>query len=96
MPNQEIIKKLQTLKPTLYIKYNITSLELFGSCARNSMKDGSDIDILVEFSETPDLFTFLKLEEELQNELSSQVDLVPKRKLKPELKEIIEREAIFI
>lgn len=96
MSKHEIVQKLKTLKPTIWDKYHISSLQLFGSNARGEAQEQSDIDLLVEFSSAPDLLTFLELEEELQNELSSQVDLVPKRKLKPELKEIIEREAIFI
>ena len=96
MYKHEIVQKLKTLKPTIWNKYHISSLELFGSSARNEAQEQSDIDLLVEFSDTPDLLTFIELEDSLQKSLGQKIDLVPKRKLKPELKEIIEREAILI
>ncbi len=46
-------------------QYKIRSLGLFGSYVRGEQKKNSDVDILVEFCETPGLFTFIRLEEEL-------------------------------
>ena len=56
----------------------------------------SDIDILVEFKKTPDLLRFIELEEYLSASLQNSVDLVPKRKLKAEIRDQILKEAIAI
>ncbi len=91
-----IQKKIDRLYPLLKRKYNIKRLALFGSYVRNEAYDESDIDLLVEFSITPDLLTFIELEEFLGAELGKKVDLVPFRKLKNILKERILREAVYL
>ncbi len=93
---ESILKKLLVLKPLLFNTYHVSSLELFGSYARGNQTDSSDIDILVDFSTTPDLLNFIKIEELLQKELGKKVDLVPKRKLRFELAPNILHEAIAI
>ncbi len=59
-------------------------------------RDDSDIDILVDFHVTPDLLTFIELEEFLSENLKKRVDLVPARKLKSSLKEQILKEAVVL
>ena len=49
----------------LFEKYGIKKAAVFGSCARNEMHRGSDVDILVEFTDlsSPLLFVELKRRE---------------------------------
>ncbi len=77
-------------------KYSVESFYLFGSYARDEQTDNSDIDLLVDFKKTPDLLTFIELEEFLSDSLQKHVDLVPKRKLKMAIKEQVLKEAIAI
>jgi hypothetical protein len=91
-----ILQKLSVLKAQLAPNYHITSLALFGSMARNEATEKSDIDVLVDFSQTPDLLTFIELEEKLKIALGKNVDLVPKRKLRAELSQSILKEAIAV
>ena len=77
-------------------RYDIDSLYLFGSFARDEQSVNSDIDLLVEFKKTPDLLTFIELEEYLSASLQNSVDLVPKRKLKAEIRDQVLKEAIAI
>ena len=91
-----ILQKLSSLKTQLSQNYHVTSLALFGSMARDEATEKSDIDVLVDFSLTPDLLTFIELEEKLKNALGKNVDLVPKRKLRAELSQSILKEAIAI
>lgn len=76
--------------------YAVESLYIFGSYARNEQTETSDIDILVDFKKTPDLLTFIEMEEYLSKKLNSNVDLVPKRKLKAQIKDKILQEAIDV
>jgi len=57
------------LLPDLRERYAIDTLEIFGSRARIGADDKSDLDILVRFSETPDLLTLVALENELSEKL---------------------------
>ena len=79
--------------------YNVSSFALFGSAAKDSMNEQSDLDFLVEFSEEIDVlnyadnyFSFL---EELENLLGKKIDLVSKNSLKnPILIEEIHRSKV--
>ncbi len=97
MHNKEDIKKtIYILNHELKNRYHVKSLSLFGSYVRGEARDDSDIDILVDFDVTPDLLTFIELEEFLSNKLKKSVDLVPARKLKSSLKEQILKEAVVL
>lgn len=87
---------MRELKPYLDKKYSVSDIYIFGSFARNEQTDESDIDVLVDFRKTPDLLTFIEIEEFLSKNLHHKIDLVPKRKLKAQLKEQIMEEAIAI
>ncbi len=93
---KSVKNSLISLKPYLQRKYNISSIALFGSYAREEQTDKSDIDILVDFKKTPDLLTFIEIEEFLKEKLKTTVDLIPQRKLKPQIKSQILNEAIKI
>jgi predicted nucleotidyltransferase len=90
----EVLVKLREHMPILREKYSVKALELFGSFVKSQQKGESDIDILVEFSNPIDLFTFVELEEFLSKVLGRKVDLVMKDTLKPRIKERILKEAI--
>jgi uncharacterized protein len=55
---------------------------IFGSFARGDNRKGSDIDILVEFKESPTLLTLIKLENDLSEILGIKVDLITTGALK--------------
>ena len=77
-------------------KYQVSEIGIFGSFVRNEQKRRSDIDILVDFSEIPDLLKFIELERYLQKLLKKKVDLVDKQGIKPKLKDIIMKEVDYI
>jgi len=93
---EQIKHNMLTLKPYLINKYSVETLYIFGSYAREEQTQKSDLDILVDFKKTPDLLTFIELEEYLSKQLHQNVDLVPKRKLKKQLKTQILQEAIAV
>ena len=67
-------------------QHNVASAGLFGSYARGEAKSGSDVDILVRFSETPSLLELIGIEQELSEKLGKQVDLVTEGFLSPYFK----------
>jgi predicted nucleotidyltransferase len=76
-------------------RYRILELSLFGSAAREEMRAGSDIDILVEFLPDAeiDLVDYAGLMLDLQQLLGRQVDLVSKNGLKPLIRASVLKEA---
>jgi hypothetical protein len=80
---QELVGRLRRELPRLRDQYAIQNLALFGSYVRGEQKRGSDLDILVEFTEVPGMFRFLELERDLSHLLGVPVDLVQKEALRP-------------
>lgn len=89
-----VLTHLRDLLPELQERYAVDTLEVFGSQARGDAGHRSDIDVLVTFRETPDLLTFIALEDELSDQLGARIDLVMRRSLKPRLRDRILAEAV--
>ena len=64
--------------------------------ARDEARPGSDIDILVEFNQSVELFHSIELQQRLEDILGLKVDLGTPRSLKPYLKEQVMQEAILV
>ncbi len=95
----ELDKIKQTLrqnKPALTKEFKVKQLGVFGSFVRGKQKKNSDVDILVEFSRTPGLFDFLKMENRLSAILKKRVDLVMKGSLKPAIGKNIMHEVVYV
>jgi len=57
MDRNDILKYLSDNKDIFEKKYNIIKIGIFGSYARNTYNEHSDIDLIVEFKpNTPNLF----------------------------------------
>ncbi|MGH7799465.1 MAG: nucleotidyltransferase family protein [Thermodesulfobacteriota bacterium] len=93
---EEINSILKEHKEEFYKKYNVKEIGIFGSFVRGEQKNRSDIDILVEFEVLPDLLKFIEMERYLEKLLRKKVDLVEKTALRPQLKEIILKEVVYI
>jgi predicted nucleotidyltransferase len=77
-------------------RYQVASLGIFGSFARGEATESSDVDILVEFSESVDIFHFIRLQYYLAEILGRKVDMVTPDALKPLIKDRILREVLYI
>jgi hypothetical protein len=93
MDLKTILTLLKRRKRTLK-KYNVRSISIFGSAARNRLRKHSDVDLLVEFSGPVGLFQFARLKLYLEQVLERKVDLVTPQALRKELRDTILREAI--
>lgn len=82
--------------PKLRDIYRVSRLGIFGSFARGEAKESSDIDILVEFSDSVDIFHFIRLQYHLTEILGRRVDLVTPDALKPLIKDQILQEVLYI
>lgn len=61
---------------TLIDKYPITKVVLFGSRASHQNRDDSDVDLIIEFSESVTLLTLSMIKVELEEKLSLKVDVI--------------------
>ncbi|TAK59720.1 MAG: nucleotidyltransferase [Bacteroidetes bacterium] len=77
-------------------KYSVTEIGIFGSYVRGEQDRGSDVDIVVDFVELPDLLNFLELERYLERIIKRKVDLVRKGAIRKELKNQILKEVIYL
>jgi predicted nucleotidyltransferase len=87
---------LMQSKDELARTYRVKSLGIFGSLVRGEQKEASDIDILVEFIDTPGLIDFIALENHLSELLGAKVDLVMKDSLRPTIGERILQEVVAV
>ena len=95
MKNLDEIKEiLEKDKDELKEKYKVRIVGIFGSYIYGEQKSESDIDLLAEFDEPVSLFGLVRAEIYLSEILQIKVDLIPKKDLRPELKETILKEAI--
>ena len=72
-------------------KRHVRRLDLFGSRAKGTARDGSDVDLLVEFESghVPGLLGLLGFQEELAGLLGAEVDLVSSGGLSPYMRDEI-------
>ena len=92
----EIKQWLINTKPSLQALYKIQELGIFGSYSREEQTETSDLDVLVVFSDPPSLMTFLRLENDLTDNLGVKVDLVHKPGLKPCLGQRVFSEVVYL
>jgi hypothetical protein len=92
----EIVQRLGENLATLQQQFHVKSLSVFGSAARDELTPDSDVDILVEFDQTPGFIEFMRLKFRLEELLGLSVDLATPRALKPRIRPQIEREAVHV
>tara|TARA_R110002020_G_scaffold35229_1_gene106424 strand:+ start:5271 stop:5582 length:312 start_codon:yes stop_codon:yes gene_type:complete len=96
MNRDETLRLLYEHKSILASQFDVKKLALFGSMARGSAKDTSDIDILVSFDGPATSARYFGLQFYLEDLLGSPVDLVTDKALRNELRPYIESEALHV
>ncbi|MDD3500075.1 MAG: nucleotidyltransferase domain-containing protein [Sulfurovum sp.] len=94
LDKKQILSSLKAYKNAHQTKYGIEEIGLFGSYAKDSAKEESDIDIFIKLRHS-NLFLLSKIRIELEEMLGKHTDLVQLReKMNSYLKKHIEQEAI--
>ncbi|RME39865.1 MAG: hypothetical protein D6793_00530 [Thermoflexia bacterium] len=91
---QEVTRLLREHQEVLAQKYGVTVVGVFGSYVRGEERAESDLDLLVEFLRPVSLLELVGAELYLSEVLGVKVDLVPRRSLRPELREVILSQAV--
>jgi predicted nucleotidyltransferase len=63
-------------------RHGVTNPEIFGSAARGDDREGSDVDLLVDFAPGTSIIDIIGIQHELEDLIGVPVDLVPRSGLK--------------
>jgi uncharacterized protein len=77
-------------------RFGAKHLALFGSAARDELRDDSDIDVLVDFDGPATFDRYMDLKFCLEALVARPVDLVTRDAVKPRMRPIIERDLIDV
>lgn len=91
-----VIASLRVALPRLKERYGVRKLRLYGSVARGDETNDSDVDIIVEFDETPTLFELGRIKEDLEALLGRRVDVTTPGGLHPFVRAEAQREGLDV
>ena len=92
---EECIDTIKANTETIVQHFEVRSLRLFGSLARNEQRESSDVDVCVEMP--PDIFLLIGLKQYLEELLDCNVDIIRiHRNMDDFLKNQIEQDGIYI
>ena len=96
MNRDNILTILRDFKQNNAEKYGILELGIFGSVARDTAGEESDIDICIK-TRTPDPYVLVHIKEDLEQCVRKHVDIVRVReKMNPLFKARIEKDCIYV
>ncbi len=96
MERNEIIQTLRGFMEKNSDRYEIIRIGVFGSAARDSMDEQSDIDVVVKLAKQ-DLFNIIGIKQDLEEKFSKPVDVISYReKMNQFLKKRIDKEAVYV
>jgi predicted nucleotidyltransferase len=96
MNRATILQVLNQHRDDVMKRFGARHLALFGSAARDEMRDDSDVDVLVEFDDPATFDGYIGLLFYLEELLGRKVDLVTASGLKPRARASIERDMIRV
>jgi uncharacterized protein len=96
MTREQTLSALRNGKAELQSRFGVRELSLFGSTARATNTDSSDVDILVSFEGPATSKRYFGVQFYLEDLLGCPVDLVTDKALRPELKPYIEQDSIRV
>jgi hypothetical protein len=98
MTQTNLIEVLKTYGAALR-ENGATALFVFGSRARGSERDDSDLDLFIDYDPTakiPSMFRLMQIEEKISETLGVAVTITTRDALHPLMKESIERDAVRV
>jgi predicted nucleotidyltransferase len=96
MTRDETLRLLRTHWPRLEAEFGVRALAIFGSVARDSGSETSDVDLLVEFGRPTGYFGLVRLQLYLERLLGRKVDLGTPGSLRPAMRRRVESEAVSV
>ena len=92
---EQVLIRLQAMKPELVKQYSVSKIGIFGSIARNEFHNHSDIDVVVHMQ--PNILKRARLKAELEEVFGREVDVIRYREtMNPFLKDRINQDVIYV
>jgi len=96
-PLADLLALLREQKQSLFEKFGVQSLAVFGSYVKNAHTADSDVDIFVELGPSHKTFdNYMELKFCLEDTLHRKIDLAIKESLRKEIKAEVLREAVYV
>ncbi|MCL5063459.1 MAG: nucleotidyltransferase family protein [Nitrospirae bacterium] len=92
----EISEVLGNLKLEARQRFRAEIKGVFGSYVRGEQKEGSDLDVLVEFEKDANLLDLTGLADFLEEKLNIKVDVVPESALREEIRSAVLKEKVAV
>lgn len=92
----QVLAILRAHLPVLVREFDVRSLALFGSVARDAASADSDVDILVTFEGPATSARYFGLQFYLEDLLGRPVDLVTDKAIHPQLRPYVGAEAVYV
>lgn len=96
MTREEITRFLKRHKKEMARRFGVESIGLFGSYARGEARDGSDIDIVVMLNSEHLADDYFGVLHYLEDHLQHKIDLGLESSLRPEIRNRIKGEIIYV
>jgi len=96
MNRDQVLSELRRHRQEIDQRFAIKRLSVFGSAARDELRDDSDVDVLVEFKSKATFDGYMDLKFYLETLLGRKVDLVTHDAVKPRMRPMIEQEAMHV
>ena len=96
MNRSAVLQLLNEHREQVRERFGAKRLALFGSAARDELRDDSDIDVLVEFDGPATFDGYFDLKTYLEQLLGRSVDLVTEKGLKPRARRHVEKDLIRV
>ena len=96
MNRAAILKLLNDHREQVRERFGAKHLALFGSAARDELREDSDIDVLVEFEGPATFDGYIGLQTYLEQIFHAKVDLATEAMIKPRLRRHIEKDIIHV
>ncbi|MDJ0511152.1 MAG: nucleotidyltransferase family protein [Crocosphaera sp.] len=93
---QQIYNTLKINLENLKSKYEVKTLGVFGSFVRGEATENSDLDLLVEFQGDVTFDNYMDLKFLLEDLFKRKIDLVIKEDIKPQIRERILEETVYV
>jgi predicted nucleotidyltransferase len=96
MNRDQVLAELRSHRQEIEQRFAMKHLSVFGSAARDELREDSDIDVLIEFKGKATFDGYMDLKFYLETLLGRNVDLVTHDAVKPRMRPMIEQEAIHV
>jgi len=96
MKRDDILSRLRERRREISERFGVERVGLFGSAARDELREDSDVDVLVSFRDQATFDGYMGLKLYLEELFGRKVDLVTEKGLKPRARTHVERDLIRV